>query len=509
MSFKEKYESFITYAGCEAKIQAYDRIVANLKESKLKNIAVLGGAGSGKTALINRLSGKEVRKVTALSFGETPLMVTFGSEERKEGFEKVDVADASEEKKGIAFYEIPETIAFEEESTIVGPLLEEMDAVIYIISANMPFTSSDKKNLSSIVNRFPVLLYISRTDCLESEEYEECISYIRDRFAEEYEGVYCEIYDGKTPDYEKAIWEKLGELDLEGIREFHVLQLEYAAKELISAKLYAMLAELSEKRERRNEEKLKADSLSRDKELAWNDIRIGILEKEQETLVYSSKMVEESMLAAKKELLSELDGTANKKIWVEEELKKHLEARINKAATEISNIMYEQIDAHTAWLISAVNRKFDKRIQVEDVKRGIQSINSSVGACKEAPANKKILMAIGSGIVAGGVVFSSIPLLPTCIVAVPASIFAARCIKDSMEEEKKYKEYVVHFVEQCCESNFKKLKEHLQTMTKDYYAKMVSIILQMSEDKKDAVDFKDIDDMETAIKNKIRELTDM
>ena len=54
-----------------------------------------------------------------------------------------------------------------------------MDAVIYVISAIMPYTRTDLGAVRAIANRFPVIIWISKADSFDvGREYSECKDYI-------------------------------------------------------------------------------------------------------------------------------------------------------------------------------------------------------------------------------------------------------------------------------------------------------------------------------------------
>lgn len=509
MKLFEKYSDIIHFTQSEEDIKIYEEIISSLESSKLKNIAVLGEMNCGKTSLINKLSGAEARKTTKISLDEMPLMVTFHSDETRDGYEKVDLHNEKCQELGVAFYEIPINQAVEYETGRPTKLLEEMDAVIYVMSAIMPFTSADVANLRSVVDQFPLLIWNSKTDMLDGEqEYQDCSDYIRTEFFNQFKGSFCEFYDGKNENAIQEILERFGEMGLEEIREFHIQQVEQQVKNILAGNLDKMLEDIKAKRQAREAEKGQADQNYRQQILLWNDIRLAMLEKEQETIDYGDKKISNAKISAKKNTILALKDAKNKQDWIQNEFKPMLETEIQSVAREVLDDVKDLSDSHVAWLISEVNRKFSKALVIDDMRRPAPHVEGNVEKFNSAPDYKKAVMAAGSGLVAGGAILSGLSLVPTCIVAIPASLVTLTLIRDSMKDHEEYNERLLRFVEECCDKNFAKLTKKVHDHINYYYEKVVAEIMAVSETGAPEIDFRDISDAEDAIKDKIRMLSE-
>ena len=124
MTLLEKMGHAAEAVGCEDEIKAADDVIRNLSAGNTAGIAVLGEENCGKTALMNKLAGQEVRKTTVLSMNEPPLMVIFGSGEEKPGFETAEV-QAGQMAADVTIYEIPLSMAVAGTTGNILPMLDE------------------------------------------------------------------------------------------------------------------------------------------------------------------------------------------------------------------------------------------------------------------------------------------------------------------------------------------------------------------------------------------------
>ena len=135
-------------------------------------------------------------------------MVTFGMQETKAGFETFHIENAPKEKEDFVFIIDPKQMI----NNLVEMLLS-VDAVIYVTSAMSPLTREDKIILEQIeAYEVPLLLYISKTDVLEEKEYKLLINFIRQDYHKISGGKDCELWTAELADYEKKIFERLGEM---------------------------------------------------------------------------------------------------------------------------------------------------------------------------------------------------------------------------------------------------------------------------------------------------------
>lgn len=484
MTLNEKFGDAARFAGCEQELLEYDAVIDVLKKSGKKNIAVLGETNSGKTSFINFMAGQEVRKPTKISLGETPLMVTFGQADSREGFECVNISQANEGLSELAFYEIPLNQAIDTQKGKPAPLLETMDAVIYVISAIMPFSDSDAKSLEALVDRFPLLLWISKTDILDGQtEYEDCVEYIRESFSARFEGSFCKFYDRNDENAFEKIVEDFQNMSLSEIREYHISQVVQTVREMLEGRLRGMLDEARKKRNGLEEQKLEQDALYRQQQVIWDSIRIVMLEKEQETIDEANKIITQTSIVAKKQAMNRLKEASSKKEWLSEDFKPFLENAMNTAVQKILSEIQDRVSAHRAWLVSEVNRRFGFIMTVDDMNRRFASSASEIGECDARMSYLKMGIAAGAGAVAGGAILSGLSLLPTCVIAIPASVVMLGMLKGSMGDYDSYTQKLERFIDDCCDRNFRKLSSEVRQYILMYYYSINEDIVKLASQK--------------------------
>ena len=150
MKLSEKWKSEAAAGECEAELAVWDAVTDDLQRNGTHNIAVLGETNSGKTTLLNRIAGQEIRRPTLISMEEQPLMLTSCRGRKNPGYEVVEIEPGRWGGADISFFEIPINIAIDYETRELSPVLEEMDAVIYVLSAVTPFTGSDDSNFAAL-----------------------------------------------------------------------------------------------------------------------------------------------------------------------------------------------------------------------------------------------------------------------------------------------------------------------------------------------------------------------
>lgn len=507
MILSEKIEAAARLAGCEDKISAVDAVMESLQDSRTKNVAVLGETNCGKTSLINKIAGVQVREPTNFSMDERPLMVTFGSGGTKPGYEVVDVRDSICGEARISLYEIPMNMALDGGTRQVKPMLEEMDAVIYIISAVTPFTATDAENIGAVVNKFPMILYVSKTELLEDGEYDTVTAYIRDEFAGKFDGAACEILDSRQPDAVEAIVEGLREISLEELREFHVMRLEQQAKNIVAEELRQQTEQLDAERKAREADRAAKDAEYRKQLLGWETLRIGMREREQEAVDAVNQKITASKTALKEKLACQIMETRHKKEWVNHELKKVLQRELRAASNQAAADLKDKTAADAAWLVSEVNRKSGIKIEVEDMDREpVKRLPENPGSAAEEPGYSRIAAAAGTGLLAGGAIFSGMSLLPTCMVAIPASLATYYLLKGDSEEREQYNRELVRMTEKCCDENFAALEDQICGAVHKHYERMTESIKKLSMPGETETDFGDIAQRREKISDMLEEL---
>lgn len=213
----------------------------------------------------------------------------------------------------------------------------------------------------------------------------------------------------------------------------------------------------------------------------WDRIRLEMMEKEQEVLDLADRKADAEKETAKAELLAEVSRASGKKAWLKESFRPSMKQKLDTAASRVIRESKDLIDFHTAWLVSEVNRRFSQRIAAKDMEYGALQVDGGNDEYKESPNVSKFLVAAGAGIVAGGTIISSIPVIPTCIVAIPASVLTAAFLKGGLDDYQKYDKKVQKFVGECCEKNFETLKKQLRGNIREHYENLIEEVRRRSE----------------------------
>lgn len=500
----EKFYEAAKIAGCEYKVLNAKEIIAYLSENKTRNVAILGETNSGKTTLINRLCGKEVRAATKLSMGEKPLKVVFASIESDDNYEIVSLDSGN--NAGLTFNEIPFNMAVDYDSKAPTEMLEKMDVVIYVVSAVMPMTASDVENITNLMDKFPVIIYISKIDMLDNtDDAAEVTEYVKNIAAKTFENGEIPIFSSGD-DSVDSIMDILKEMEVDGIREYHIGRIATVTKQNVVEALNDKLASLKEIRKQREKEVAATEDEARDEKLAWDKLRLDMLEHCQETIDTLDKKLSMIKISAKQELQKQFKEVQNKKEWLKVDLKELLTEKLENAACSIYDEARDITTSHSNWFISKVNLDYNMKISVEDLKCYYSTSTVKVSECDDGPNRQKMYLAAGSGIVAGAAILSSIPILPTCIIAIPASLLTVAFLKGGIDDCEKYNKEVMEFIDKTCENNFSKLTSEIHSTVNEFYEKIVESMHGIVLGKTSTVSFADIDEEENAIKQMLNEI---
>lgn len=490
MELSKEIRELAQKEGVEAEVMAVEDMMEKLSEGGNKNIAILGEMNCGKTSLINRLVGTEVRRPTKFASDALPLMVTFGSGEKKAGYEVI-VADFTQcEEREVNLFEIPLNMAVDPDTGNASAMLEEMDAIIYITSALMPFTASDAAYLEVIIDLFPMILYVSRADIIDNDkDYEATLEYIRREAAARFQGAELEILDSRCPDVIDVIWKGIRELPLEEMRQFHLARLEQRAREVIVERLRLHLKQMDKEEQEREKDRAAQDAARRELQLEWEELRLGMGERKQSLLDVICQRMGEARELAKEKLEKQLMETSDKKEWVEQKLENALRAELESSAQTVIEELKDKAWADVVWLMAEAEEKCGIKIKAECME-GKQQI--SMGEKEkpeiETPGAHRLVAAVGSGILAAGAVLGSLYLPFTCVIAIPASAAMVCFLKGNMEEQDQYYQELCKFAAGYCDRSYDTAAEQMRDTVNEYYNAVMQQMQSMESRKETETD---------------------
>lgn len=477
MRLSEKWKNEAAAGRCEAELAVWDTVIDYLQSDGTHSVAVLGETNSGKTTLLNRIAGREVRKPTLISMEEQPLMLTTCDGRKKPGYETVEMEPGRWGGTDVSFFEIPINIAIDYETRELSPVLEEMDAVIYVLSAVTPFTGSDDANFAALAGKLPVVFYLNKAELLgNDEERRSCTAYIQERIASRQKSV--ELIDGLRPDATDALVTKILELSTEDARQAHIERLEWHAANTVALGLEGRLAALETIRTKQEAEKAAAERTRRDRTLVWDGLRIELMERTQRTLELADSQLAEANDRAKKRLIQSLRESGYSQNWRESQLERELRRELEDALNNALSKAADRAGADAAWLASEAYRKFGMQAEMEDLDDSPTAVLpiGRANAGLQEPGRVRLAAAAGTGLLAGGAILSGIPLLPTCLIALPASFVAMRLLQEDIEEQERYRQELRGQVSECCNQNFQALSEALRRALEEHYSGMLDAV---------------------------------
>lgn len=476
MRISEKLKNEAAAAGCEAALAVWDGVIDNLQRDRPRNIAVLGETSCGKTSLLNRFAGQVVRRPAMVSMEEQPLMLTSRQGERKADYEIVELNPGKWGGQDISFFEIPINMAVDYESRELSPMLEEMDAVIYVLSAVAPFTGYDAGNIAAVAGKLPMLFYLSKADLLAEDERTACMEYAERRIADHLEGA--ELIDSLRPDALEVLIRKALELSAEDARQAHIDRLAQQAARIMAQNLERRLAALEAGRRAQEAEWASVEQIHRSQMLEWDRLRVELMERAQRTMEMADQRLNTASAEAKRRLLREVKDSGWSRDWLNQGMEPVLQWELEDALNGTLSKAADRAGADAAWLASEAHRNFGVQVKVEELNNAPTAVLPMNGpyAGTMATGRGKLAAAAGSGLIASGALLSSMPLLPTCIVALPASFAAIHLLQESMEDQERYRQELEEQVSQCCAQNFRTLASNLRCALEEHYSNMLSTV---------------------------------
>jgi hypothetical protein len=251
-------------AGCADEVAAENAALAARQADSRLGVAVIGNPNAGKTTVLNKILGRTVREPSALPDEGLPLRVSFVREEEDDAFACVSVFDPAWAGMNMVFYEYGNEQAFPDGMTEPVRAFLKADAAVYVMSAVVPFSSSDARALS-MLSGTPAMLVLSKLDMLTPEDREQVIAYVSLSLSEMDLGSVA-VTPGDE-DVAAAFDEFVSALDMDKARA----RREQAAFRTAQAKVLARLKEQIEETERadaaRAEDNARVDALTHRQEL--------------------------------------------------------------------------------------------------------------------------------------------------------------------------------------------------------------------------------------------------
>lgn len=163
------------HVGCEQIVENAERQAELLLDQNHTRIVITGGRGSGKTRLINRMIGFEVWEEGRMDDEEKPLRVAFEPLDDDARFNCLMAANRQWHNEAAILYELrEEDILCDDCHT---KYLEDMDVVLYLISARAPFSINQVNALRALdpLKRYVILTGL---ETVEPKDQDQVLEYV-------------------------------------------------------------------------------------------------------------------------------------------------------------------------------------------------------------------------------------------------------------------------------------------------------------------------------------------
>lgn len=175
MDLNSELKTLAEQAGCLEVAAEAERKTALLMQQNHTNVVVTGDRGSGKTRFINHLVGFEVWEEGRMDDEEKPLRVAFEPLPEDERYHCLTAANRQWYGEAAILYEFREEAILRD--GIQTENLDNMDVVLYLISARAPFNINQVKALRALA---PLKRYVVLTglETVAPKDQQQVLEYV-------------------------------------------------------------------------------------------------------------------------------------------------------------------------------------------------------------------------------------------------------------------------------------------------------------------------------------------
>lgn len=452
---------------CEAKIN-------EMLENKQKNVAIMGEANCGKTTVLNQICGFEVKRPSPIVSEAIPVMVASSTGKMIPDYEYYHIDHTKLAAENVSLFEIP--------AGEIGSKAVEMDLILYVISATMPFSATDISNLEKMPY-LPVAIVVNKLDLIESEEdKKETMEYISYIVSRKFNRQVIGILTGTDEPLDDAVISCLGKIDIADSREFRAQYMVYHFKEELLLKLKDGLAAAEDKLKAiKSEQKLAQDSAEQVR-LEWESLRIEMMEKQQETQDKMDLLINKSKQELTAAVFQDFEKSGDKGKWLEKNLESYLSNRLAALKKTSIDCFKAQFELHIAWLVSEANDRIGCDIDPNTFRcealQNSQPDNVNIGASRNRVGT---VFATGAAAIAVAAIISPLSLLPTCLISVPAALVSAYFVNQEIRQEKNQTEKTREMIIQYINNNYQDFTDRMHTALKNSYENIIRYIASLAD----------------------------
>lgn len=449
----------------------------SINQETKTGVIITGGVNSGKTTIINGITGTKFREPSLLSEEEKPLRVVFEKTDDIEGFECKVAANRAWNEENVVLYEM-KIQDIMREGQIYGQYLDYADIVFYVISAVAPFTSEDMEVIQAL-SFMQIKVVLNKINLVDESSR---------RKIEEYVIRVCKNLNVGAPIIiQNPDWEGTA-------KEFRSALPILSDRQLIKNRYQHILFQQAVKTVRAEAEKLltlnemqmdrkKADYINnnlevKEQQALWRKIRIQMLESGEELAGQIEQDTKQQINIWEEEFFKKGKEVNFNENW----MKKHLPSLIQKEMKELVHHLKNNIED---WMKKdcqnmmqhAVNLGLTSGFDISDLEFTALTSIISTGNKLEIDENNKsgdFKILLGTGAAIG--LFITLPFPTTLSMAgsvAAAGIGGAVYLKDKKTaQEQEWMKAIRGY----CKENLYNLSNTLTDSIRDYYKRLADRI---------------------------------
>lgn len=467
---------------CIDELESLKDAVKDVSEQSKTGAFITGAFNSGKTTILNGITGRQIKEPSVLPEEGKPLRVSFEVMEEEHRFECYVAANKAWNEEDVVLYEvdIEEALQF----------LTLADVIYYVVSAVVPFTKEDVdaiKNMSCL----KVKVVLTKMDFLDEESKEKVIEYAN--------GISKNLGLGSVLVVDNDDWEATATAFRHELPTFSERQMirdnycKWMQNQLVKSfqKKAEQMLQMNREAYEKSQKNFLNDDLEAQEALAlWNQVRVQMLEAGEELANQSTEEIKKLIGAIANDLFEEGKSVGFHQKWAEVQLPKRLMSRMKEILETQIPMMEEQMKTDSQNMMKRLENlglvsgfdldefDFANATNIYVKAHGVDARNVKLGMGEmDSDIHHKTLIVMG--------LFLICPF-PSNIISITGALATAgigygmyKREKDKLEE-KRWKMLLNEY----CKENINILTDNMITSIKNYYYQLADFISEHAKDVK-------------------------
>lgn len=384
-----------TQTGCLEAVAFAFQMLEQLRRESI-NITIIGSRNTGKSNLINKLLGKKLLPVSAISNG-TGFSIQ-GTNELEEGFcstnnsafqpiEKLQQGDleidSSETLVTINLahlwltdnsFHLIEKPAFdasdEDISKLTNSYLKETDCVVLLVDALTPLRKAEVYLLSECTRRgLPTIIVLTKIDRLSEDERGEVVKYVNKHIQLQSDSLKVipvslqNIDDNQISYIKSTIREEIDKTDILSLRSQQLADALLNVLGLINSAAHTGLKAQTKNEEDRQKEIKKRQQNFELQNLTWQKIELNLDSRRRKIDELLRDHLHKNHTNIFEALSYELKRNNDIRTWWERDLPYRLDRELTSIAEKLSQTINQQIIRDVQWLQQEISQQFQYPLQ--------------------------------------------------------------------------------------------------------------------------------------------------